>query len=46
MVSQQELADVFSEFVDSMGLWNELKEFVEDKGYTLTELQLGDDDES
>lgn len=42
-VPKQEIIQVIDEFLNSNGLWYQFKDFVESKGYTVTELGFKDE---
>lgn len=43
-LSKKEIVEIFEDFLNNNGLWNDFKDFVEEKGYQVTELGFSEDD--
>jgi hypothetical protein len=43
-LSKKEIGEVFVEFLNENGMWYTFKQFVEEKGYSLSELEIEDDE--
>lgn len=42
MVTEQEVKNLFQDFLDENGLWMDFEQFIIEKGYTLVELGYDD----
>lgn len=43
-IEKDELVNIVDDFINSVGLWPDFKSFVEEKGYTVSELGFLDDE--
>jgi hypothetical protein len=43
-LSKKEIGEIFVDFLNESGNWQNFKEFIEQKGYSLSELEIEDDE--
>jgi hypothetical protein len=39
-LTTKEVSDIFMDFINEMGIWNDFKNFISDKGYSEEELEI------
>jgi len=43
-LDKQEVSDLFIEFINNYGLWYKFLDFIKEKGYTLDEMEIDEDE--